>query len=176
MTQPTSDIRTLLLAALGLGEWEAEHLAGVDLVRQVVELLAWYRRELHATMVRLQRLAIDVQDLQSGEAWDQMRQEMYEVEVENRRLHGLLAEAPRVFVPLAEWAEENEGAPARHMGVLLYVGEVHAVVEWARRAGVIDDRVCRCGEPMWAHTEVNGCGQSTVSTGGPLPSVLDGED
>lgn len=86
MTQPTSDIRTLLLGALRLGEWEAEHLAGVDLARQVVELLAWYRRELHATMVRLQRLAIDVQDLQSGEAWDQMREHLAEIEAENRQL------------------------------------------------------------------------------------------
>lgn len=90
MVQVNSDIRTLLLEALGLGEWEAEHLAGVDLARQVVELLAWYRRELHATMVRLQRLAIDAQELQSGEAWDQLRQQMAEIEAENRRLRELV--------------------------------------------------------------------------------------
>ena len=85
-----SDIRTLLLAALGLGEWEAEHLTGVDLARQVVERVKWLTEQLEARSAQAQRLAIDVQELQSGEAWGQLREQLAEIEGENRRLRGLV--------------------------------------------------------------------------------------
>ena len=165
MTQPTSDIRTLLLAALGLGEWEAEHLAGVDLVRQVVELLAWYRRELHATMVRLQRLAIDAQELQSGEAWDQMREQMAEVEAENRQLRTGLRLARRVA---AVADAKLIDAPCSASAHLDEIAAVTRLLLGDQADGWGDGEVRLRVEAL---SEMR-----TASTGGPLPMVLDGED
>ena len=77
------------------------------------------------------------------------------------RCRRLLADAPALFRPLAEWQEGNPGLPDDRMPVFLYVREVRDLANWARSLGVIDDRACVCGEPMWAHTGSNGCGHPT---------------
>lgn len=78
-TNTNNDVRSILLAALDLGAWQAEHLTGADLARQAAGLLAWYRQQLEATAAQAQRLACDVQELQGGEAWEEQRRQTAEM-------------------------------------------------------------------------------------------------
>lgn len=72
-----ADLRGVLLAALGMGEWEAEHLSGLALARRLAALHLSALDRLAAQSTRTQRLACDVQGLLSGEAWDRQREELF---------------------------------------------------------------------------------------------------
>lgn len=78
-TNTNNDVRSILLAALDLGAWQAEHLTGADLARQAAGLLAWYRQQLEATAAQRLACACDVQELQSGEAWEEQRRQTAEM-------------------------------------------------------------------------------------------------
>ena len=160
-----SDIRTLLLAALGLGEWEAEHLTGVDLARQVVERVKWLTEQLEARSAQAQRLAIDVQELQSGEAWGQLREQLAEVEAENRQLRTGLRLARRVA---AVADAKLIDAPCSASAHLDEIAAVTRLLLGDQADGWGDGEVRLRVEAL---SEMR-----TASTGGPSPMVLDGED
>lgn len=78
-----ADLRGVLLAALGMGEWEAEHLSGLALARRLAALHLSALDRLQAQAARMQRLACDVQEPPSGEEWDRLRGHVASVEADN---------------------------------------------------------------------------------------------
>ncbi|MBK9181463.1 MAG: hypothetical protein IPM45_18280 [Acidimicrobiales bacterium] len=81
-----SDVRGVLLAALQMGEWEAEHLTGLQLARRLAALHLATVDRLSALSYQCQALACEKQELLSGEAWDRLREQVASLEAENARL------------------------------------------------------------------------------------------
>lgn len=81
-----ADLRGVLLAALGMGGWEAEHLSGLALARRLAALHLSALDRLAAQSTRMQRLACDVQELLSGEEYERLRGELFAIGEEVVRL------------------------------------------------------------------------------------------
>lgn len=81
-----ADLRGVLLTALGMGEGEAEHLTGPQLVLRLVEAHRDVTGRLEAASYTAQRLACDVQELLSGEEYERLRGELVVIGEEVARL------------------------------------------------------------------------------------------
>ena len=81
-----SDIRGVLLAALQMGEREAEHLGGLALARRLAAAHRAALDRLQAASYEAQRLACDKQELLSGEALDYLHEQLAAAEAEVGRL------------------------------------------------------------------------------------------
>ena len=80
-----NDIRGVLLAALQMGEWEAEHLTGLQLARRLAAIHLATADRLSALSYQCQALAVEKQELLSGEA-SRLAERVAGLEAENARL------------------------------------------------------------------------------------------
>lgn len=117
-----ADLRGVLLAALSMGEWEAEHLSGLALARRLAALHLAAQDRLQAQSTQMQRLACDVQELLSGEEYERLREELYRIgeevvalAAENARLRGGLLRVLRL-ADLAADALDGQGIPHYGLG------------------------------------------------------------
>lgn len=81
-----SDIRGVLLAALQMGEWEAEHLTGLQLARRLAAIHLATADRLSALSYQCQALAVEKQELLSGEEASRLAERVAGLEAENVQL------------------------------------------------------------------------------------------
>lgn len=82
----SNNVRGVLLAALGLGEWEAEHLTGLQLARRLAAIHLVTVDRLSALGYQCQALAVEKQELLSGEEVSRLAEQVAGLEAENARL------------------------------------------------------------------------------------------